>query len=83
MELKSKALLESLGYEVVRVAGSKGSWDLLALNSHEIRLIQVRSNRDVSKVEKEILQGLKYPICVSKELWTWVDYRRQPRIEIL
>ncbi len=82
-EQKSIRILESCGYEVIRAGASRGHWDLVALNSQETRLIQVKSNRDISNTEKEILRKLKYPVYASKELWIWLDHKREPIIELL
>jgi len=82
-EQRSIRILESCRYEVIRASASKGYWDLVALNYQEIKLIQVKSNRDISETERKILKNLKYPNCVSKEVWIWSDYKKEPTIELL
>jgi hypothetical protein len=46
VEYKVRKLLEKSGHYVIRSAGSKGIWDLVALNGVGIKLIQVKRLAD-------------------------------------
>ena len=86
-ELKTKKLLESTGYRGVKSGGSLGEFDLVMLGSGSLRLIQVKSNRRPPPAEREAIS--EFPIKtgetlkVSKEIWVWKDYAREPLIEIV
>ena len=71
-EREAKRLLEMLGYGVLRAAGSIGEFDLIAVYSTHIRLVQVKS--DTGKVtpeerEKIELYDVNYN-WTTKEIWT-------------
>jgi len=51
-EHRVKRLLEERGYIVVRSAGSKGPFDLVALRFGEILLIQCKLDGNLPKAEK-------------------------------
>jgi len=86
-ELKSKKLLESTGYRGVKSGGSLGEFDLIMMGPGSLRLIQVKSNRRPPPAEREAIA--EFPIKtgdtlkVSKEIWVWKDYAREPLIEIV
>jgi len=73
--------LKLLGYDVVRSAASKSIWDLVAIGSNDIRLIQckrtLRNIKSATAPKAVILDMHKAPAPdtkqVRKELWTWVD----------
>lgn len=60
-EYKIKKQLEGEGWFVVRSAGSKGAADLVAFNkeTHEIKLIQVKTYKLSPKQRKEALDPLE------------------------
>lgn len=60
-EYRSKRLLEAAGYEVVRSAASKGTWDLVGLSSADVVLVQVKCNTMPGPVEREAMQAAKCP----------------------
>lgn len=83
VERKAKKELESSGYYVVRSAGSKGAFDLIAipmknhieLTPNVIRLIQCKkssSEKGNYKKDRLAIDSLSFPINVRKEIWIWV-----------
>ena len=77
-------ILEAAGYHVTRAAGSLGMFDVVAINSQGMRLIQVKTNRDASPVEREtiaLFDGL--PANATKEVWIFRDYAREPLIKTI
>ena len=70
-EREAKKLLEMVGYDVTRSAGSKGMWDLVAY--HYVlgtRLIQVKVEGAMTPIEYEGIKEYRVMHHVSKEVWT-------------
>ena len=72
--------LKELGYDVIRSAASKSVWDIIAIGSDDIRLIQckrtkktIRSAAAPKSVLREMREAPAPSIGVNKQLWTWVD----------
>lgn len=71
--------LKSAGYSALRSAASKGPYDVVAISSSEVLLIQLKRTKKFSKVsyKKEIDAMVALPIppggVVKKQLWCWVD----------
>ena len=89
-ERKTKKYLEARGYLVEAVRNTKfhhgdffGLFDIIAMNEHHIRMVQVKSNRVPSLIIKKILAFTKCPPCVSKEIWSWKDWAKEPKISML
>jgi hypothetical protein len=82
-ELKTKKLLESIGYDCCKAGGSLGIWDIIASHQTHTRYIQVKSNRPPPPVEREQMEDWKPPPYSSKELWVWKDGKRWPEVTIL
>lgn len=81
-EHRSRALLETLGYHVVRSAGSKGCVDLVAIGAAEVLLIQVkRGGRGVSPAEREALALLPRPAGCRVVVHRWRPRARLPIVE--
>ena len=81
-ELRARRMLEECGFEVVRAAGSHGLFDLVAISSKGIRLIQVKTNRKPPPAEMEALREFKAPgCCATKEVWVFHDGTKEPVIE--
>jgi Archaeal holliday junction resolvase (hjc) len=83
-EHKAMRILEAAGYHTTRAAASLGMFDIVAINRQGIRLIQVKTNRDASPLEREgiaLFDGL--PANATKEVWIFKDYARQPVIKII
>ena len=70
-EQEVRKLLENTGYYVVRSAGSKGFFDLVAFNSNSIRLIQVKKRGKLSPKQKTEFQVIfdKLPPNATIEVW--------------
>ena len=73
-EWKSRDLLVKQGYTVVRAAGSKGAYDLVAWNTAETVLVQVKCDRWPTKPEVEALVRVPTPPGGRKLIHRW-DYR--------
>ena len=78
-EWLAKQDLQTEGYTVVRAAGSKGSWDLIAvhLDHPVVRLIQVKSVKDPKQIKTEIkkfMAALPLPRRehFTQELWVYI-----------
>ena len=71
--------LEKEGYFAFRVAGSKGLWDVCAINDKLFRLIQVKStkeslNKDPLKLYHHAIENMRNSNIIGKqELWVWRD----------
>ena len=57
LERKIADLLEALGYDVTRAAGSHGLWDLVATHPTHVRYIQVKAE-EVTRVTSRLLADL-------------------------
>ncbi len=80
-EYRVMNMLEDLGYICVRAAGSKGMFDVVAIGPKDIRLVQVKLNRNASPKEKAILKDFDaHPGNVVKEIWLFKDGCRLPLI---
>lgn len=76
-EYKSADMFRARGYVVIRSAGSKGDWDLVALGADAV-LVQVKS-RKPSRREIDALAE-KLPSCARGEVHVWTDYARAPLV---
>jgi Holliday junction resolvase len=79
-EWRSRRLLEAAGYQVTRAAGSLGSWDLVAISTTDVVLVQVKSNRPPSPAEREALAGFAGPPNCKRLIHVWRDRERLPRV---
>lgn len=68
-EYRVKALLEEQGYYVMRSASSKGLFDLIAVKSTHVRLIQCKYGYQPSAVSIEEFKLFNAPPNCSKEFW--------------
>lgn len=57
-----------------------GLFDIVAVNQHRVRFIQVKSNAWPSKENAQAMRELPCPSNASKECWRWDDRVRKPRI---
>jgi len=69
-EREARHLLETLGYDVTRSAGSKGQWDLIAVYVNHIRLIQVKVEGAMTPAEHEAIELYTVSDFCTKEVWT-------------
>lgn len=70
-----RAYMESVGYQVIRSAGSKGAIDLICWNDESVHLIQCKkTSRKVNlkgafKVDIEKLTKVSAPEMWGKQIW--------------
>ena len=86
-ENRARSLLRLRGYLVVRSAGSKSPFDLIAICKKEIIAIQIKvipSKQKISfnKLKKEI-KSIPAPSFLKKELWVWEKQKCFSIISIL
>jgi Holliday junction resolvase len=75
-EYELKKMLENQNFTVLRTAGSKGVFDLIAFDTDSIRFIQVKSSRRKKKTYKQEIERLKFvqlPDHCTKELWIYTQ----------
>jgi Holliday junction resolvase len=78
-EHKAMNDLEADGYYVIRAAGSFGMFDIIAIDALGIRLIQVKTNRDASPIDREAIALFdQHPPNTRKEIWIFKD--REPKV---
>ena len=83
-EHKAIRILEAAGYHCTRAAGSLGIFDIVAVSRQGMRLIQVKTNRPPSPLERETIELFdEIPEKVSKEIWIFHDYARKPIIKVI
>ena len=70
-EIKAVHELKRKGYLAFRSAGSKSPFDVVAISSSEILLLQVKSGRKNLKEEIRKLRRIKVPKCAKKQLWVF------------
>ena len=82
-ELRSKRLMESKGFEVIRSSGSQSPFDLVCFNALETILLQVRTNAWCKK--HEFLRMRQYPTMPGgrKIILRWDDHDGQPHFRDL
>ncbi len=72
-------ILETAGYDVIRAAGSHGTYDLVAMGPTGVRLIQVKRVKEGNpwrqeyELAKESMQDKPRLPNVSREIWVWED----------
>lgn len=75
-EYKSMRLLEAAGYACTRAAASLGVWDIIAVGSQDVILLQVKSNEWPRALEMEAMKEFRCPPNAKKLIHRWRD--RQP-----
>lgn len=78
--------LKKYGYYVIKSASSLGVFDMIAINSKEVRFIQVKYTKDPKKKFKTVIEEIENfesPPFVFKELWVWYPHIRDPFITTL
>lgn len=83
VERKAVAMLRGLGFSVTRSAASLGAWDLVAVDSLRLMLVQVRANRWPSRAEMERLRAFRCPPGTVREVWRWDDFAKAPLVRRL
>lgn len=73
-ERKARGALESMGYSVIRSAGSHGPADLCGLSPHNVILVQVKAGKlapaELRQAMDELL-SMRAPKGTKREVWTW------------
>ena len=83
-EWRARKLLEAAGYTVTRAAGSKGCADLVAWNSVQLRLLNVKSGtKYCGTLEREAFALVPVPPNATKEIWRFPIAAPAPVIEVL
>lgn len=82
-EAQSRQLLEQAGYNVTRAAGSLGAWDLVAIGSADVLLVQVKSNRPPRPAERAELRAFRCPRNCRRVIHVWRDRSPFPVISEL
>jgi len=77
-EHRSMRLLESAGYACCRSAASLGAWDIVAIGSQDVILLQVKSNRWPCPAEMEVLKNFACPMNCRRLVHVWRDRARLP-----
>jgi len=81
-EWKTISLLESLGYECVRAAGSHGVFDVWACSKTELLLVQVKGDsHKISPAEREQIRLFVAPANARKLVHTWRFRKLTPDVE--
>ena len=76
IEWKARKELESRGFTVIRSAGSKGVFDLVALDANSLILIQVKRANRLGKQYPAVIKQIQAVPCppgTLKQLWVWID----------
>lgn len=85
-EWRARDLLKQRGHHtVIRAAGSKGPWDLIAVAKDRICFVQVKRGRKISKAERAELAALRHqlPAVCTVEIWHFEPRKRLPDVEVL
>lgn len=80
-EHKSIALLESQGYKCTRAAASLGAFDIIAIRSDLILLVQVKSNRWPGSEEMEQIAAFECPPNCVRVIHRWRDKESEPDVK--
>ena len=82
-EHRSMAVLEAAGYRCTRSAASLGEWDIIAIGSRDVALIQVKTRDWPGSVEMEQLREFPVPPNCRKLVHRWRDRQRLPDVKEL
>lgn len=76
-------LLEASGYLCCRSAASLGAWDIVAVSSTDVCLVQVKSSQWPGTVEMEVLKNFPVPPNTRRLVHRWRDRQRMPDVREL
>jgi Holliday junction resolvase len=84
-EYKTQTYLEERGWYSTLAGGSIGIFDIWAIHpdKEHMLLIQVKHQKRNSKPapkEMDIMTDFRVPHFARKQVWIWIDYKREPRI---
>jgi len=76
LERHVRKMYEEMGYMVMRSAGSKGPFDLIAINEHEVVCIQVKATARSTIRQQEKMRDLlsRLPRCVDVVMVSQAPY---------
>src|SRR4051794_33084541 len=80
-ERKTIKLLEASGYLCTKAAASIGTFDVWAISSTDIALVQCKSNRWPGSVEMEAIKSFPAPPNARKLVHRWDDHKRAPLVK--
>jgi hypothetical protein len=80
-EHRTIALLEAAGYACTRAAASLGAWDIIAIGSTDVVLVQVKTRDWPGTVEMETLSLFFAPPNCRKLVHRWRDRQRMPDVK--
>lgn len=68
-------------HTVVRAAGSRGVFDLVAIGENAIKLVQVKRVQSGPmpsfSEDLAVMREVQVPECCSRELWIWHDEHKR------
>jgi hypothetical protein len=79
-EHRTMAILEAAGYRCSRSGGSLGEWDVFAIGTVDVLLVQVKSNRGPRSLELMALKEFRVPPFVRRLIHVWRDGKRLPDV---
>ena len=82
-EKKTIELLEAQGYYCCKAGASLGLWDIIAISTVDIVVVQVKSNRWPERAETELLVDFRGPPNCKKQIWRWDDRVKLPKVRNL
>ena len=82
-EHRSMAVLEAAGYRCTRSAASLGEWDVVAIGTTDVVLVQIKTRDWPGSTERRILEDFRVPPGVRKLLHRWRPRQRLPDVQEL
>ncbi len=79
-ERRSRDLLRSQGYEVLKAGASLGVFDLIAIGPMDVILAQVKTNAWPSREEMARMTALPCPPNCKKVIHRWLDRVKEPDV---
>ncbi len=82
-ERRSRKILESQGYEVLKAGASLGVFDLVGIGAEDIVLVQVKTNSWPSRKEVVRMEVTQCPPNCRKVIHRWRDRVELPDIKLV
>ena len=79
-ERRTIAMLEAAGYKCMKAGASLGVFDVIGIGSHDVVLVQVKSNRWPLECEMEALRLFPVPANCRKLVHRWRDRIQLPDV---
>jgi uncharacterized protein with GYD domain len=80
-ERRSIALLEAAGYRCTKSGASLGEWDVIAIGSVDIVLLQCKTRNWPGLVEMEALKLFPAPAICRRIIHRWRDRQSMPDVK--